>query len=191
MQDVYASLVLAECPLVLGKRMLPFSLWHSTVLEAFDSPLLSAGELSPDDVVMAAWVCSRDFESCATYLRTRRQDITADAQAWGASCTAEDLAGAVDALRRYVRSHSYVPHRHGGSAEPSAAQWQLVYVLALTGGSTDPDAIAKAWNTPLNVAVALTATRAIMAGDKTYVTEEAEAGLQAARAAMRGDNGNG
>jgi hypothetical protein len=84
-----------------------------------------------------------------------------------------------------------VPFRHGGSAESSAAQWQLVYLLALTGGSTDADAIARAWNTPLNVAVALTATKSIMAGDKTYVTEEAEAGLQAAKAAMKGDNGNG
>lgn len=192
MQDAYASLVLAECPLVLGKRMLPFSLWHAHALEAFGSPLLDGKPAGAEDIVLAAWICSRSHAQAVEVLRNRRPDIAAECKTWGSTVTRSDIAAAHKTLREYITAHMHTVYRHGVKPSDSAAQWTMVYLLYLCAGRYDAETIAGAWDTPINLAYCLNVTSAIMNGDETYFTEKAEADFQAARAAVaEGANGNG
>lgn len=196
MQDAYASLALAECPLVLNKRLRPFSLWHAHVLEAFDSPLMDGGPADVQDVIFAAWVCSRTHAESSDWLRNRRADIADDCKAWGATVTPESVTAAGETIREYIRNHTRTVYRHGHKAEESAAQWTLVYLAFICGGRLDGETVARAWDTPINLAYALSVTAQISAGDETFFTESMEAGLQAARQAVKleegtVDNGNG
>lgn len=194
MFDCYASLILAECPTVLGRRMLPFSLWHSFALDAFNSPLMSDAEVAADDVVFAAWICSRGHADAVDVLRSNRDRIAAECEEWGRSVGMDECLGAAPVMLRYIAEFSKIPPRHGATGEPLPIPWQLACFYRLSAGRYDAQTAASIWDMPLNMAVALMVCRAVESGDQSYVDESTERAIEEAKrklAEERGNNGNG
>ena len=191
MQDFYAAAVLAECPMLLGRRLMPFSLWHSYALDAFDSPLSRDGNMELQDVILAAWICSHQFEVAIDKLRFHRDELHKDCKAWGKRCKAEDINEAGHVLRRYIAEHCKTPPRVAADGGCIGIPWQLAYYWRLSGGRVDFATQREVWNLPLPWAVGYISAYAVANGDESFLSEEMESRLNEARAAASAESNNG
>ena len=132
---------------VLGRRLRPFCLWHSFLLEWADSPL--SGAESPiggyTALAVAARICERGKEP---YRAPRGVAL------WGHRLLARvyarqprALAAQYDAWRAY-RADYVAPPRFWRSARsrPAKTPWQLFLVCRLMRGGL---AVREAWELPL------------------------------------------
>lgn len=193
MHDAYRCAVMAECPMVLGRRLLPFSLWHAFALEAFDSPYANGTAPNHADVVLAAWICSRGFEDAQDCLRTKREEMLAECKAWGAAVGIDDVRNAASAIAQYIADHVKSPPKIQTAGSELSIPWPLAYFWKLSNGKLDRETVVQTWDMPVPWAVAYVSASAIAAGDDTFMTEEVAAALEAARLAMKKEqeSGNG
>lgn len=189
MHEVYAATVLAEVPPILGRRLLPFSLWHSYALDAFESPFSTGRDAKFEDVILAVWLCSHTFEECITKFHERREEISIECQSWGRNVTAEEIGDATAKLIKYMSDHTKTPPRTPTPGADLAIPWQLAYYWRLSGGRVDEQTRREVWNLPLPWAVAYVAASAIAQGDDSFLSEDMAAKLNEAR--QKVDNGNG
>lgn len=149
MRNVWLTALLAQPPVILGRKLAPFSLSHSLILHAAGNPYWFGRECKPDDLIEAVLICSRTWE---------------ENQAWFANPekrTAKKLAArmffrrefhkAHDALAQYLNDACDVMAREvpdgDGAGKELLAPWQYrVACFLMKHGMTE----SQAWNCPIN-----------------------------------------
>lgn len=64
-----APLILLHDPvIVLGRRLLPLSLWHICMLKEQDSPYITGGEVKIQDLAIAVLICSMNRETFSHFM---------------------------------------------------------------------------------------------------------------------------
>lgn len=152
---------------VLGRRLWPFSLWHSFLLEAMDSPLLHFSPLaaSLQDLEEAVAVCSRGFAPLklpgnGVVSQVRRQ--------W----YARRLNRARVAFAAYLADYCAEPDfMETGHSKPVKTPWQLFRVgqLMRYGRMTE----RQAWEYPRGAGVWLATALAEAGGAPVNIMSEA------------------
>ncbi|MBU0706703.1 hypothetical protein KJ662_05625, partial [Patescibacteria group bacterium] len=63
MDNAFLRSLFVQPPLLLGRRLKPFSAYHVAALMLFDSPFIRGGrqDITRDDLVLAAFICSHGF----------------------------------------------------------------------------------------------------------------------------------
>lgn len=170
MHPAFASYFLGECPKVCGWKLLPLQLGHVALLDAVGSPFMSGEAVTVNDVVAAAWACSRPATAA---MSTRRKWYQLPRMREGVEHHAA-------ILREYLAFHMQSPRRFPSSnARKCRVPWQFATAHRLCGG--DWAKIGFAWNTPMLEATARSFTEDDAAGDDSIRTEDDEIGIIAAR----------
>lgn len=143
----FISSIFETAPVVLQKRLRPFSCFHWAVLAAMESPFAVGGTPTPDDVVFAVWVCQRGWQDRADILAPDYEAI----RDWGHEF---DYVDAVNVLRAYMDEafdgpSTWVPDDAKPSGVPGAFHLPAILLQHLHG-LTEADA----WDMPLQRALA-------------------------------------
>ncbi len=169
----YQSTLLLQPPVLLGRRLCPFTLGHARLLQTYDSPFMGDGPVTMDELLFAVWVCSQpDFEKAAAALLDR--SFERQVKAWGKKAGPIDRGAAVLALQTYIRAYMARPPRWEDDkpAKPRAP-WPWLYANALRHYFHVTE--AEAWNTPVNKSICDFACMGALLGDDSLLTEsEAE-----------------
>lgn len=179
MDHVFAdAFLLKQPPVCLGRRLLPFSLGHSLVLEAIGSPVLGAGECAPGDLAVAVMVCAQpatDLSKPLDFAKTAQ-----NFREWGKSCDLAQFKDDLDAFRAYVAEFCTAPERwsSGGAGRGPRAPWQYTIVTALRQHLKL--GYNEAWNCPVNRALADYAALGEALGDESLISEEEKAEIEEA-----------
>ena len=194
MQDAYAAIVLAESPVILGRRLLPFSLGHHFALRALGSPFVTGGKIEASDTVLAVWVCSHSWQALCDKLRMHRGDIEKECKTWGrrASKDGMDVAAASTALAGYIAAHTNAPKRWSkGDASGPRVPWELAVFWKLCSGDLSTSHRRDLWDMPVPEAIAYVSAASYAAGDDSLVSEEEdEAARKLREKASHGASGN-
>lgn len=154
MQQVYRDIALAAPPVVLGRRLLPFSLAHAYALTVLESPTIAGGAMGIGDLALAVYVCARPGWPFARLARDARSDGWARRmRLWGAVCRGRGWARDVAAWQAYVaaytgRAEMYAELVRGGrTIKPERARvpWPLACAARLIPLLGE----AGAWNCPV------------------------------------------
>ena len=169
MQEAYQQAFLAAPVTVLGKRLRPFALGHSYLLEACERPFARGGEVAPAELVFAVWICSRSFEDCITGLRAG--DTATKCRMWGFKNRKADYNREMDIFDAYIADHSEVPLRWevpGKQSSGPRVPWQIAMFWNLCSGRVDESL----WDLPLGRAIVYSAARIASEGDDSLVSED-------------------
>jgi len=143
----FLSSIFDPAPVVLRRRLRPFSAFHWAVLAAMDSAFTAGRTPTPDDVVVAVWVCSRGWED-----RSQILDPDSDAiREWGHEF---DYHAAAATLREYMEAafdgpETWVPKNSKPSGVPGAFHLPAILMQHMHGLTE-----AEAWDMPLQRALA-------------------------------------
>ena len=175
MQDVFlnglTALAAPPVPVVMGLTLRPFSLGHSVLLEAIDSPFVIGGGVSLSDLSLSAWICSKTYEAASVALLSGDQEKPF--KKWGHKWAKRgDFSKELEMFRVYIRHYSKAPEQWQTESKPSAIPWQWHLLNALSGGVADPQLHSRILNMPINAAVCQYAAIASAGGDKSLMTEE-------------------
>lgn len=191
MLPFYKNSLLGTPPRVLGRRLQPFSLIHAQVLEAIESPLITPGGTpSLRDLCLAVWVCQQRFPRVLENIKKPRL-----VRAWfwglfsGLMMVGRWKTGQLLRFNEYLDFYSQAPERWqkaGKAAGTPRVPWPLAVHNRLTKGRYDAQAVADAWNTPVNEAMQYVAAQTDAAGDDSLVSEEEK--RQALANAERAEN---
>ena len=179
---------------VFGRTLPPLTLGHLYLLENIRSPVVTGAEASPDDVLMAAWLCSHPHLAARQSLRSA--DVAAAWVQWG-----RDWASTVDAtLTGYAaavaaecaRFRDYLAHwlraprrwKSGEGAAGTKTPWMLFMVAELMRHLNLPE--AEVWAMPCAKAFAYYAATCEAQGDKDLMTPREAAQVDAIKAASAG-----
>jgi hypothetical protein len=184
MDSVFANaFCLPPTPTLLGRKLLPFSLGHSLLLESIESPVMDAGAVMPGELAVALWICSRPAVDPATEHppAVDRDAVAAEFDEWGRRTPRDQLAEALVIFRAYLAAFTEAPRRweSGKAGAAPASPWQYAVVNALREHLHC--GYAAAWNTPVNRALAEYATlgeahgdTSVMSADECREAEEVE-----------------
>lgn len=172
MQDAYAATVLAETPVVLGKRLVPFSLGHAHILEAIGSPIMQGGDVSLSDLVIAVVICHRPAFGPDRFTIVLGDKLERECKRWGRQQASANFADELDAFRDYIRSHTNAPRRWNKGESAMRIPWTLALFHSITSGRINEASERFAWNMPLPFAIAYNAAKMAAAGDDSLVSDE-------------------
>ena len=173
MLDCYKNAWLVEPPRVLGVQLLPLSIGHAYLLEAYDSPLVEGGTARIGDLAFAVWICSRTFRRCLSGLRDSKK-TTKTCRRWGRRTRRLDYKDELAVFKAYGRAYFDAPERweSKGGSKQSGVEWTFMLAWAMSGGRIDPRTHADIWDVPVNMALAYNAARLTLGGDDTFVSED-------------------
>ncbi len=173
MLDCYKNAWLVEPPEVLKRQLLPFSIGHAYLLEAFDSPLMTGGVPGMDDLVFGVWVCARPFGRGVEELRDVDR-VLKECMKWGRKCRGHDLSDELTVFTGYMRAYFDCPERwqKGNTQTQPRVQWQFALVWALSGGRLDVGTHTDLWDLPVGLALSYNAARITAGGDDSVVGED-------------------
>ena len=112
------------CPIVIGLRMVPFTVGHAILLHRLGSPFVTGGKASANDLVEAVVVCSQSADESVKAmasvfrwvpLRLMRQKVRKS-----------DLAKECRALQEWIGDKSDCPEvlrQPGSRSRPAAMPW--------------------------------------------------------------------
>lgn len=147
----YWTGVLYVPPACFGLRLRPYSLWHSMMLAAIESPFAAGGQARHEDYSLAAVVCSLEWPSGLRRLipvpDRRLLDLATPK-------TAEQFAEDADLFNDYLSESSRVPDvwETEGKGRESGAPWQFfvsAYLLRHYPALTE----SEVWNMPVGRAI--------------------------------------
>ena len=93
-------------PEVLGRRLRPFSAYHAAALMLLDSPFMRGGkqDITPDDLVLAVFVCSCGFRDGPSKLFPA--PAVEELASWGHQF---DFNAGLATFRQYLDDYLYLP----------------------------------------------------------------------------------
>jgi hypothetical protein len=155
--------MLAGSPVILGRRVLPFSVCHSMILHAAENPYWFGRECRPEDLIEAVMVCSRTWEQ-------NRERFAKDGRREARRLAArlylrKEFQAAHEAFAAYLNDACDVtarelPDTDGGRELVAPWQFRIVPFLMRHGMSE-----SEAWNCPVNRARCYLDATAEEAGD--------------------------
>ena len=166
--------MLAEPPVVLGRRLKPFSLWHALQLEHLENPYWVGGARpSRADLVVAVCICTTQFKldgpqyhpaelakKCFKWGR-RHRGTWRDAAKW-----AEEEDKFVDYLEEFTE---ITPRwSAGGESLRVPASFGAAVILFEHCNFTEE----RAWNMGFGLAMAYVAASGAVHGDKSLMAED-------------------
>jgi len=135
---------------VLGRRLLPLSLWHLLMLEIAQSPYFAGGYPTPKDLRLAVTICTTPFPRLPDL--SGRRLIRDWLRSWRCLFPVEAAK-----FRAYLQDFNALPMlwtkeatRRAGAREPVGLPWTLA-IVANVCGSTGWSA-ETVWNMPMGQA---------------------------------------
>lgn len=183
--DAWLTSLMVTPPVILGRRLRPFSLTHSFLLERAGNPFWVGGPRDAEHFFEAVDICAHDLES-------NRERIAGKVgwkfSRWVAKSFRKLNAREVETFARYMDDHLTCCPRESSSGREMVSPWQFRLVVDLVRNGFSESA---AWNMPLNLARCYYDARAEMDGDDTLVRDEtADAYELIARANKLMEEGN-
>lgn len=124
----WAQAILYEPPIVLSRRLRPFSPFHALMLQSVDNPFFIGGDCGAPDLILAVHVCAHGWAD-----RFAVMADAAKAQEWGQTCEGVDWRDEVAAFRLYMDESWKLPERWKGGGDDSEARANSAYHLAVFG----------------------------------------------------------
>lgn len=164
--DAWLTSLMVTPPVILGRRLKPFSLAHSFILERAANPFWIGGERGPEHFFEALEICSHDLEENRARIASKSDNKF---KRWVAKHFRKVSARDVEMFVQYMDDHLACHSREssGGREMHSPWQFRLVADLVARGFSEE-----RAWNMPLNLARCYYDARAEMEGDDTLLSED-------------------
>lgn len=180
MQDVFlnglTALAAPPVPVVMGLTLRPFSLGHSVLLEAIDSPFSIGGPRSVADLSVAVWLCSMPYVDGAESLQYASVATSKAFDKWGKKWGKRgDFQTELNLFTVYLDFYSETPSRwNSGDKGECRTPWQWSMLNALSGGIADPVIQSHILNMPLNAAICQACAIGESNGDDSLMTEYEE-----------------
>jgi hypothetical protein len=97
-------------PVLMGRRMVPFSLGHARLLFAMRSPLVDAADRPStiDDAIAAAYLCSMPWTAAQRVILDPNR-VARDCRRWGRRCGPDGLASEACAVRQWLVESMSIP----------------------------------------------------------------------------------
>ena len=175
--------VFATPPAVLGRKLKPFCCGHAVILGALESAYMGGGDITPAELIVAVWVCSRSYGEGMEKLKGGKEAWEAECQEWGKSVMLFDFVKEHRLFNDYLETHIRAPERwkkRGGSSA-TKAPWPLSVATSLMTQLFFTE--ERAWNMPLQEALWYFAAFSDANGDKSLISEQERERLAAAKAA--------
>lgn len=169
MLQFYADAFFCQPPVVLGRRLRPYSLGHSFTLDAIQSPFAVGGPVNAFELIGAVLICSMPFAEIVDKINA--DSLLKDAEAFGKTLDmdalyAEELAKFHDYLTTYDKAAPAISKP--SAAGPLPLPWQIVVAWALMDRLPEREV----WDMPLTRAMAYHAAWRYEHGDDTLMCEE-------------------
>jgi hypothetical protein len=150
MADAFFQAICCQPVTVFGRKLKPFSLSHSYLLEGLENPWPKYGEGSKSALIHAVWVCSHDHETNVE--QVLRPPLFRMFLA-GLMARRYDYATERKVFLRYMADYMEIPdhwYSDTGSSKGFRAPWQFHFVMGLTQHCGM--VLRDAWNTPVALA---------------------------------------
>lgn len=163
--DAWLTSLMVSPPVILGRRLKPFSLAHSFLLERAGNPFWTAGERSAEHFFEALEICAHDLDGNRARLAG---GVGRKFKRWVASKFRKVGERDVLAFVQYMDDHTACHPRESVSGRDMKTPWQFRLVADLVSRGFSED---RAWNMPLGLARCYYDARAEMDGDETLLSE--------------------
>jgi len=166
MSDAWLSSLLCRPPKILGRRLQPFSLAHSFILERAENPYWCGGDKTAAHFFEAVDICARALDENAAHFNGGKVRTF---KKWAAKFLRKVNAEEVIAFTSYLNNFAECPPRDnkgGGRAMVSPWQFRIVGWLVAHGFAED-----RAWNMPLNLAMCYFGAANEMEGDESLIEQ--------------------
>lgn len=180
MDAKFLASIFAAPPKILGRQLKPFCCGHAATLAAVNSPFLSDGKVTPEELIVAVWVCSQTYEDGKSRFREEPVAIESECKAWGKSVGQWNFEAANALFQIYLSEHTRAPDRwKNKEAKKGKAPWPLTIVTSLMQELNI--SLSEAWNMPLQEALWYYAAIAESKGDDSLISEEERQRLEFSR----------
>lgn len=171
----YAKAFFSQPPTVFGKRLRPFSLGHSFLLEAIGNPVAMCEPYAAQDAAVFALVCSLPWGEALALLNDWDAH-KASVQSWGEECGGSDWAAECAKIDAYFQEAlECIPPRwdRDDAKTECKVPIQLAFFHILKGDSAiTPEVEAAIWDMPFGRAAVYSAAAGWAKGDDTLMTEK-------------------
>jgi len=183
MADAFFQAAFCQPPIVLGRRLRPFSLSHSYLLAGLENPCLVTGAGLVADLCAAVSICSHGHAENAQRLFNGGPSFDRERREFAKALRVEGEASARAAFDVYLADFCHIPEHWRDEAESGStfrAPWQFHFVFVLCRDyHMTPE---QAWDTPVALARCYYDVMAEVGGDKSLVTAREQALIEQARA---------
>ncbi len=193
MQSVYLNGLTSLCspptPVVMGVRLRPFSLGHSVLLEAVESPYMSdAQSVDSGDLALAVWICSHTYEDASAALNSDDPRIKKAFMRWGKRWSRRGVfLDELDTFTAYLNYYADAPTRwESDDSNELRVPWQWAMLNTLCGGVADPALHSRVLNMPLNSAICQACAIGAANGDESLMSEYEERAISELAEISRG-----
>ena len=161
-----------QAPVVLGVRLVPYTVGHAIVLQRLGSPFVMGGEINPTDLVEAVTVCSQSPLESIKSIKTRFSGLML--WLWGKRIVKMNALVESDKFQLWLKEQSTAPEvlmEAGSKSKTPAMPWpERVLVGCLNIGIAPDDAIQM----PLGDAERLILAHAEMMGQVQLWDDQSE-----------------
>lgn len=171
MRDVWLTALLKMPPVILDRRLQPFSMSHAVILEAAKNPYWMGGDLTGPALVEAVDICSRTWEENQRFYDSPLKARLRQLRRFALRAFTRHKISASDDFLAYIQDYSASTTREdmgGGRDMVSPWQWRVACHLIERGFSE-----SEAWNMPMNRARCYYDAADEMEGAENLVNEEA------------------
>ena len=162
-----------QAPVVLGVRLVPYTVGHAIVLQRLGSPFVMGGEINPTDLVEAVTVCSQSPLESIKSIKSRFSGLML--WLWGKRIERMNALVESDKFQLWLKEQSTAPEvlmEAGSKSKTPAMPWpERVLVGCLNIGIAPDDAIQM----PLGDAERLILAHAEMMGQVQLWDDRSEA----------------
>lgn len=176
MQSAFVQAFTYSPPVILGRRLLPFSPWHGIFLEATDSSYLLGGPHSFDDLISGIWLCSRSFLNGWASPGDLRE-----AKRWGRRARNDDLVEAYKLFDDHVKVSLSSPE-YWRSPDSQSLRAPFFWHLATFGVNYLHLSEQQAWDYPVARLTCYLACKSENEGGKDLMSEEDSIGFATLKA---------
>ena len=162
-----------QAPIVLGVRLVPYTVGHAIVLQRLGSPFVMGGEIQPENLVEAVTVCSQSPLESIRSIKSRLSGLML--WLWGKRIERMNVLSECDKFQLWLKEQSTAPEvlmESGSKPKTPAMPWpERVLVGCLNIGIAPDDAIQM----PLGDAERLILAHAEMMGQVQLWDDQSEA----------------
>lgn len=162
-----------QAPIVLGVRLVPYTVGHAIVLQRLRSPYVLGGEITPSDLVEAVLVCSQSPLESIKSIKSVWRDLIL--WLWGKRIAKMNLMVESDKFQLWLKEQSTAPEvlvEAGTKSKRPAMPWPERVMVGCVSLGIDPD---KALQIPIGDAERLILAHAEMHGQVDLWDDQSEA----------------
>jgi len=140
---------------VLHKRLQDFTVGHTYLLQAMESPFIQGGSADLLDLVSAVLVCSMPFDKACTFLMQPIDNIARAAARWGFWCRLRGytLDEEMQKFRAYIGAYTEMPDVYEDKNNFKRRESALPFGIRLAWLLMERMSEREAWNCPLSRAL--------------------------------------